>query len=264
MKMPLNQFKQALKEKRPQIGLWLALANAYSAELCATADYDWMVIDGEHAPNDVGSVLAQLQALAPYPTHPVVRPLVGEIAQIKQLLDIGAQTLLIPMVETADQAAQLVDAIRYPPSGVRGVGSSIARASKWNKISDYLQQADDQICLLLQVESKAALENIDAIAAVAGVDGVFLGPSDLSASLGYRGNPGQPEVQRAIENAIARILAVGKAAGILTVDNSLARHYLELGCTFVAVGVDATLLAHATRTLIDKFKNSAKQDQKKK
>ena len=258
--MPLsnvNPFKRALRDGRTQIGMWLALANPYTAEICATAGFDWLLIDGEHAPNDVRSVLAQLQALAAYPVSPVVRVVTGETALIKQLLDIGAQTLLVPMVESAEQARELVAAVRYPPRGVRGIGSAIARASRWSAIPDYLATSgDDEICLLLQVESKAGLANLEAIAKVDGVDGVFLGPSDLSASFGYRGNPGHPEVVAAIENAIATIVACGNVAGLLTYDERLAKRYLELGARFVAVGAEVTLLAAGVRALAKTFDRS--------
>jgi 4-hydroxy-2-oxoheptanedioate aldolase len=257
MKTPTNAFKSALEEKRQQIGLWLGLADPYSAELCAGAGFDWLLLDGEHAPNDVRTLLAQLQAVAPYTSHPVIRPPVGDAALIKQMLDIGTQTLLVPMVESADQAVALVAATRYPPAGVRGVGSALARASRWNRCAGYLQDADAQICLLVQVESKKGLDNLEAIAGVDGVDGVFIGPADLSAALGHRGNPGHQEVQQVIEQAIRRIVALGKAAGILTADESLARRYLALGCTFVAVGVDTTLLARSTQLLAERFKGSA-------
>ena len=250
----IHSFKQALAEGRPQIGLWLALADAYTTEIVATAGFDWLLIDGEHAPNDVRSTLAQLQAIAAYPSHAVVRPVEGGTALVKQLLDIGAQSLLVPMVETPEQAAALVAATRYPPHGVRGVGSAIARVSRWGRDADYLQTADDSICLLLQVESQRGLDHLDAIAATDGVDGVFFGPADLSASMGFRGRPGAPEVQRALDDGIARVRAAGKAPGILTTDAALARHYLALGALFVAVGVDASLLARATRDLAAAFR----------
>jgi 4-hydroxy-2-oxoheptanedioate aldolase len=249
-----NLFKTALARQSPQIGLWLALADAYSAEICAGAGFDWLLIDGEHAPNDVRSILDQLQAIAPYPVHPVVRPPAGDVAPIKQLLDIGAQSLLIPMVETAAQAELLVSAVRYPPRGVRGVGSALARASHWNGIPGYLDQADEQICLLVQIETRRGLENIEAIAAVEGVDGLFIGPADLSASLGHRGHPEHEEVQAAIIDAIARIRTSAKAAGILATDGKLIREYLTLGCSFVAVGADTTLLSTGARTLAARFK----------
>jgi 4-hydroxy-2-oxoheptanedioate aldolase len=236
--------------------MWLALANPYTAEICATAGFDWLLIDGEHAPNDIRTILAQLQALAAYPVCPVVRPVNCETALLKQLLDVGAQTLLVPMVESAEQARALVAAVRYPPRGVRGVGSGIARVSRWSAIPDYLGRADEEICLLVQIESKAGLERIDEIAAVEGVDGVFVGPSDLAASFGRRGNPAHPDVVAAIEGAIAAILRQGKAAGILTPDETFARRCLELGATFVAVGAEVTLLASAVRGLAKTFGRS--------
>lgn len=254
MDMPLNKFKCALANDTSQIGLWLGLANGYSAELAAVAGFDWLLIDGEHAPNDLRTILAQLQAVAPYAVQPVVRPPVGDTALIKQYLDIGVQTLLIPMVNTADQARDLVRATRYPPEGVRGVGSALARASRWNTIPGYLDRADEEICLLVQIETREGLENLDEIAAVEGVDGVFIGPADLSAAMGHRGNPGHEEVQNAIEKGIARIRRASKAAGILSANRDLARRYLDLGCQFVAVGVDTTLLMGALKTLAVEFK----------
>ncbi|WP_313512549.1 4-hydroxy-2-oxoheptanedioate aldolase [Pseudomonas sp.] len=257
MEMPVNRFKQRLQSGETQIGLWLGLADAYAAELAANAGFDWLLIDGEHAPNDLRGLLGQLQAVAPYASQPVIRPVIGDIALIKQVLDIGAQTLLVPMVETAKQAHQLVRAMRYPPQGLRGVGSALARASRWNSIPGYLDQADEQMCLLVQIENREGLANLDQIAAVEGVDGVFIGPADLSASMGHRGNPGHPEVQQEIERAIARIRAAGKAAGILSADEKLARRYIELGATFVAVGVDTTVLMRGLQSLAATFTSAA-------
>ncbi|SDH91721.1 4-hydroxy-2-oxoheptanedioate aldolase [Pseudomonas panipatensis] len=257
MQMPINRFKQRLQAGEAQIGLWLGLADPYCAELAANAGFDWLLLDGEHAPNDLRSLLGQLQAVAPYASQPIIRPPIGDSALIKQLLDIGAQTLLVPMVDSAGQARELVRAMRYPPQGIRGVGSALARASRWNGIPGYLDQADEQMCLLVQIENLDGLANLDAIAAVEGVDGVFIGPADLSAAMGQRGNPGHPEVQAAIEDAIRRIQKAGKAAGILSADEKLARRYLELGATFVAVGVDTSLLAGALRKLAGTFKADA-------
>ncbi|BAU74896.1 4-hydroxy-2-oxoheptanedioate aldolase [Metapseudomonas furukawaii] len=256
MQLPINTFKQGLQSGQPQIGLWLGLADAYCAELAANAGFDWLLLDGEHAPNDLRSLLAQLQAIAPYPAQPIIRPPIGDAALIKQLLDIGAQTLLVPMVESAEQAAGLVRAMRYPPAGIRGVGSALARASRWNSIPGYLDRADEQMCLLVQIENLDGLANLDAIAAVDGVDGVFIGPADLSAAMGHRGNPGHPEVQAAIEDAILRIRQAGKAAGILSADQGLARRYLSLGASFVAVGVDTTVLMRGLQTLAATFKDT--------
>jgi 4-hydroxy-2-oxoheptanedioate aldolase len=255
MKPMTNSFKTALSERaNPLIGFWLALAGSYTAELCATAGFDWLLIDGEHAPNDLRSTLAQLQAVAPYAAHPIVRPPVGDVHLIKQLLDTGVQTLLIPMVESADQAALMVAATRYPTAGIRGVGSSLARASRWNAMPSYLHQANAAMCVLVQVETAAALKNLDAIAAVEGVDGVFIGPADLAASLGHLGDPAHPAVQNAIEDAIRRIQRAGKPPGILALDEVFAKRYIAMGCRFVAVGVDALLLAAAVRALAQNFK----------
>jgi 4-hydroxy-2-oxoheptanedioate aldolase len=253
METPVNRFKQRLMSRQPQIGLWLALADPACAEICAGAGFDWVLLDGEHAPNDIRSLFAQLQAVAPYASDAVVRVPIGDTTIIKQVKDIGAQTVLVPVVESAEQAQLLSRAMRYPPAGIRGVGSSIVRASRWNAIPNYLRDADAQACLIVQLETAAALRNLEGICAVDGVDGVFIGPSDLAASLGHRGDPGHADVQSAIEGAIARIQAAGKPAGILTANETLARRYLQLGCTFVAVGVDTTLLAGSARALAQRF-----------
>ncbi|MDD0812241.1 4-hydroxy-2-oxoheptanedioate aldolase [Curvibacter sp. RS43] len=255
---PTNPFKRALQNKEAQIGLWLSMASPYLSEVSATAGFDWLLIDGEHAPNTLQSTLQQLQVVAPYRAQPVVRAVEGQVALVKQLLDIGAQNLLIPMVDTPEQARLMASAVRYPPEGIRGVGSAIARASRWSLQADYLDTASDNICLLVQAETVTALGNLKEIAAVDGVDGVFIGPADLAASMGHRGQPGHPEVQAAIEGAIRTIVAAGKAAGILTSDAALARRYLALGATFVAVGVDVSLYAQAARKLAADFLGSDK------
>ncbi|HSV36040.1 MAG TPA: 4-hydroxy-2-oxoheptanedioate aldolase, partial [Ramlibacter sp.] len=252
-------FKQALAEKRAQIGLWLGLADPYTAEICAGAGFDWLLIDGEHSPNDLRSILQQAQAIAAYPqSHAIARVPVGHgnvgTALIKQYLDLGIQTLLVPMVDTPQQARELVRAMRYPPGGIRGMGG--ARASRWGRYPAYAKEANDQVCLLVQAETRESLDNLDAIAQVDGVDGIFIGPADLSASLGHVGNPGHADVQAAIADAIDRINRAGKAAGILTPDEKLARKYLALGATFVAVGLDTGLLARATSELAARFKDN--------
>jgi len=248
-----NSFKAALAARQPQVGLWLSMADPYLAEVSASTGFDWLLIDGEHAPNDLRSTLAALQAVAPHKAQPVVRAVQGDTALIKQLLDIGAKTLLVPMVDTAEHARSLVSATRYPPLGIRGVGSAVGRASQWSARTDYLDIADEEVCLLVQVETVTALSNLEAICAVEGVDGVFIGPADLAASMGHRGRPSHPEVQAAIEGAMRTIVASGKAAGTLTSDPGLARRYLDLGCTFVAVGVDVLLYANAARKLAADF-----------
>jgi 4-hydroxy-2-oxoheptanedioate aldolase len=260
MKLPVNSFKAALKRREAQIGLWVGLADPYVAELLATAGFDWLLIDGEHAPNDVRSALAQLQVLAAYPVSPIVRPVQGDTALIKQYLDVGALTLLVPMVETAAQAAQIIAATRYAPRGVRGLGSALARASRWSGVDGYVEHADEEICVLVQVESTTGLANVDAIAAVEGVDGVFFGPADLSASMGHLGRPQHPEVRKALDDGIAAVIAAGKAPGILATDPALARGYLAAGALFVAVGLDTAVLGRAARTLAAEFGRAAVRD----
>ena len=249
MAAPHNPFKAALAAGKPQIGLWLALTSAYSAEILGQTGFDWLLVDGEHAPNDIPTMVSQLQALGRSPAHPVVRVPVGEAWLIKQVLDIGAQTVMVPMVETAAQAAMLARAMRYPPAGIRGVGASLARASSFGGHADYVTTANAEVCLLVQVESQAGLAELDAIAATDGVDGVFLGPADLAADMGHPGHSDAPEVLAAIDDAIARIRKSGKAPGILTGDHDRARHYLALGATLVAVGNDVALLRNGARAL---------------
>ncbi|MFD1800891.1 2-keto-3-deoxy-L-rhamnonate aldolase [Mixta tenebrionis] len=257
IKLAANPFKAALRRGEAQIGLWLSSTTAYMAEIAATSGYDWLLIDGEHAPNTIQDLYHQLQAVAPYAGQPVIRPVEGNRALIKQVLDIGAQTLLIPMIDSAQQAREMVAATRYPPAGVRGVGASVARAARWGRIENYMAQANDELCLLIQMESKAALDNLDAILEVEGIDGVFIGPADLSASLGYPDNAGHPEVQRIIEQSIRRIRAAGKAAGFLAVDPEMARKCLQWGANFVAVGVDTMLYSEALDRRLALFKSSA-------
>ncbi|KAA0969764.1 4-hydroxy-2-oxoheptanedioate aldolase [Aureimonas fodinaquatilis] len=249
MPAPRNTFKEALANRRRQIGLWLGLADSYSAGLLAGTGFDWLVIDGEHSPNDLRSMLGQLQAIAPSATAPVIRLPIGETWMIKQALDIGCQTILVPMVETAEHATALAKAMRYPPQGTRGVGAALARASGFNAIPDYLHTANDEVCLLVQVESVAGLSAIDAISAVDGVDGIFVGPADLAADMGLRGQADHPDVQEAISSALQRIHAAGKPSGILTSNQTLARHYIDFGATFVAVGSDIGLLRQAAASL---------------
>ncbi len=258
MRNPENNFKRALAEDKPQIRLWVGLADPYVAELLATTGFDWLLIDGEHAPNDLRSHLAQLQAVTPYGGQPIVRPPEGSTVLTKQLLDTGVQTLLVPMVETAQQAASIVAATRYPPKGARGVGSALARSSRWNQIPGYLNNAEEELCVLVQVETVSAMSQLADIAAVDGVDGVFFGPADLSASMGLIGQAGHPDVRDAIVQGITVVRAAGKAAGVLSADTVLARHYLDAGARFVAVGVDTTLLCQAAKNLSASFKTENK------
>ena len=254
MQIPNNQFKSALRAGHDQIGLWLGLGETFSAEICAGAGFDWLLIDAEHGPNDLRSILSQLQALAPYPTQPVVRPPQGDHVLIKQLLETGVQTLLIPMVESAEQAAGLVRAMRYPPEGIRGVGAALARASRWGRIQDYSTQANDQMCLLLQVETKEGYDNLDEILAVDGVDGIFFGAADLAASYGLLGQSNHPSIVQAIEAGLQKTCAAGKSGGVLCGDKAIVQRYFEAGARFIAVGVDALLLAAATSNLRQEYR----------
>ncbi len=233
----------------PLVGCFAGLADPYASEIVAGAGFDWIVVDMEHAPNDLRTVLTQLQVHAAYPVHTIVRPPIGETHILKQLLDLGVTSFLLPMVESAAQAAALVSAVRYPPRGVRGVGTALARAARWHRTADYLATADAGIACIMQIESAAGLANLDAIAAVDGVDALFIGPADLSASLGHLGQPSHPDVERAIDDAIRRIVGSGTAAGILAGDEARQRHYASLGCRMVGVGVDTLALAHATRAM---------------
>ncbi len=249
IELPRNPFKAAMARRQAQIGLWLGLASPYVAELLATCGFDWLLVDGEHSPNDVRSLLVQLQAIEPYPTHAIVRTVDDNPAGIKQVLDIGALTVLVPMVQTAEQAERIVAATRYAPRGVRGLASALARASRWNGVDRYAERADAEICVLVQVESVEGLGNLAAIAAVDGVDGVFFGPADLSASMGHLGRPNHPDVLAAIDAGVAEVLQAGKAPGILVSELEQAHAYLDAGALFVAVGLDTTLLAGAARAL---------------
>lgn len=242
---PRNPFKQALTQRRPQIGLWNSLSSPAVVEVIAGSGYDWLLLDMEHSPNDLPLLHGQLQALAGYPhTAPVVRPPWNDAVVIKRLLDLGARNLLVPYVQSAEEAAAAVAATRYPPHGVRGFASS-SRATNFARWPDYWQHAHEDITVLVQVETLAAIEQIEAIAAVPGVDGIFVGPGDLSASMGHLGRPTHPDVVSAVDAAMVRIHNAGQASGVLTGDETLARHWLALGCHFVAVGADVTLLAKA-------------------
>ena len=255
MPAPENTFKSALARGEQLIGCWAGFADAYATEVLATAGFDWLVIDGEHAPNDLRSVMQQLQALAAAESHPVVRLPMGETWAIKQVLDAGAQTLLIPMVDSAAEAIELVRAMRYPPQGIRGSGAALARASGFSSIPDYTLTANDQMCLLVQVETMAGIDALDDILAVDGVDGVFIGPSDLAADMGYLGKKNDAPVQNVIRAALGKIAASDKAAGCLAVDHDTALTYRDWGAQFLAVGIDVLMLAQTARNTRDRWRN---------
>lgn len=255
MKLPENQFKRALAEGRQQIGFWCSLSASYAAEAVAASGFDWLLFDTEHSPGDVLTVLGQLQAVARYDVSAVVRPASNDTVLIKRFLDIGAQSLLIPYVQSAEEARQAVAATRYPPDGLRGV-SALTRASHFGRVPDYGRVAAKEICLLLQVETADALARLEEIASVPGVDGIFIGPADLAASMGHIGEPGHPAVVAAIEDALKRLRALGKPAGILTLDTSFAARCIEWGTIFTAVGMDVGLLAREADRLARQFRPS--------
>jgi 4-hydroxy-2-oxoheptanedioate aldolase len=252
--MPVNTFKRALHGGTRQIGLWMGLADPCAAELLAGAGFDWLCIDGEHSPNNVRTVLAQLQAAAAYPVHCVVRPVNASAELIKRYLDIGVQTLVVPMIETPEEAARVVAATRYPTRGHRGVASATTRASRWGRIDRYFERSEAELCVTVQVESVRGLENLAAIAEVDGVDGVFFGPADLAASMGLLGKASDPRVKTAIAEGIKTVVGTGKAAGTLTGERALAQEYLALGARFVAVGIDMALLSKAASDLAAEFR----------
>lgn len=255
MDLPLNRFKQGLASGQTQYGLWLGLPNNTVAEIAAGAGFDWLLIDHEHAPFELSDIMAHLQAMAPYDVAPIVRPVDDNPALLKKLLDIGAQSFLVPMIDTAEQAAAVVQALRYPPEGKRGLGASMARGARWNQVPGYLHKANQEICLIVQVETVSAMANLGEILTVEGVDGVFIGPSDLSASMGHIGNPGHPEVVAAISGGLAAINAAGKYAGLLCMDPTMVEGYVAQGANFVGVGVDTLILSQGARMLADTFKS---------
>jgi len=253
--LTVNALKAALRAGQPQIGLWSTLASPVAAEIVAGAGFDWMLLDTEHAPNDVTDIHRLLQATQGHATSVVVRPSWNDAVLFKRLLDIGVRSFVVPFVQSAAEAGRAVAATRYPPAGIRGVATT-TRANQYGRVKDYLQRANDEICVIVQIETREALNRIDAIAAVEGVDGVFIGPSDLAADLGHLGNNAHPDVRSAIDEAIGRIRAAGKAPGILAGVEADARHWLALGCLFVGVGNDAGVLARQTEALAAKFKSA--------
>lgn len=254
MDVPANTFKRAIHAGRQQIGLWSSLASHLSVEILAGSGFDWLLLDTEHSPNELPQVVNQLHAMMEYPaTQPIVRPPVNDTVIIKRFLDAGVQSFLIPMVDTPEQAAAAVAATRYPPHGVRGFASA-SRASRFGRVKDYYARAHEEICVLVQIESRLGLDNLDAIAAVPGVDGVFIGPGDLSAALGHLGGQGDEAIVALIEDMIRRIGKAGNRAGILTGDEALARRYIAAGCVFTAVGSDTGILARGSEALARKFR----------
>jgi 4-hydroxy-2-oxoheptanedioate aldolase len=254
MTLKRNDFKIALHEHRVQIGFWSGLCSPLVAEVIGGAGFDWIVIDSEHAPNELSGIVQQLQALATDNVEPVVRIPIADVAAIKRYLDAGARSLLVPMVNSGAAAAEIVAATRYPPSGIRGV-AAMHRASRFGRVKEYLQGAVEEICVLVQLETRKALQNLEEIASVEGIDGLFIGPSDLAADLGHLGNPGHLEVQKAIEDGVERGKRAGKSMGILSFDRDQANRYLQLGFSFVAVGSDVGVLARQSEALAAAFQH---------
>jgi len=248
-----NGFRRRLLAGETLIGSWCALASPISTEILGLAGFDWLVLDGEHAPNDITTFVPQLMALKGSHSAPVVRPPCNEPVIIKRLLDIGFNNFLVPFVETEEEARRAVASTRYPPAGIRGVSVS-HRSNMYGTLPDYNQSINDNITVLVQIETRQAVDHIDAIAAVDGVDGIFVGPGDLSAALDYLGQPAHPEVLNVIKHIFDRARAAGKPAGILAPVEADARRYLEWGATFVAVGSDLGVFRSATQALCDKFK----------
>jgi 4-hydroxy-2-oxoheptanedioate aldolase len=240
-------FRQALDAaERPLVGMWVCSGSPLVAEICAGSGLDWLLIDAEHSPNGLESLLAQLQAVSGYSITPLVRPPSGDPVAVKQYLDLGAQNLLVPMVDTAEQATEVARAVSYPPAGIRGVGSALARASRWNRVEDYLLRARDTVSLFVQIESTQAVQNIEAIVATAGIDGIFVGPSDLAASMGVLGQQDHPDVIGAALRCIGVANAAGLRVGVNAFAPALARRYLHAGADFILVGADVQLLARGS------------------
>ncbi len=250
--LPVNAFKRALAEGRTQIGLWTSLGTGTAAEILGGAGFDWLLIDTEHSPTELPMVLDQLRALEGTGVTPIVRPAWNDVVIIKRLLDLGVQTLLVPYVQSAEEARRAVAATRYPPEGVRGV-AVVHRANRYGRVKDYHVQANREMCVLVQIETRRALAELGAIAAVEGVDGLFIGPSDLAGDLGYLGNNRHPEAIAAFTDACARARKAGKPIGILAPVEEDARRYLEMGFSYVAVGSDIGVLRNAVEQLRARF-----------
>ena len=252
MDLPKNRFKQGLAEGRQQLGVWTAIRDPAAVEMLAGCGFDWMTLDCEHAPNDVDRILSLLQAMAPYPCAPVVRPTCLDAAEIKRLLDIGAQNILVPYVQNAEEARLAAAAVAYPPEGIRGV-AGITRASRFGTVPEYIARARDEICLIVQIETRTALDNLEEIASVPGIDAVFIGPADLAASLGHGGDQRHPEVRAAITDAITRLRAMGKPVGFLSANDEALEEVVAAGTTFTSIDVDILILQRSARARLDKL-----------
>ena len=249
-KLARNRLLAKLATGNTQYGLWLGIPDTSIAEMMARAGFDWLVIDHEHGPYELRDVMHHLQAVAPYDVAPIVRPVDGNPGLLKKFCDIGVQSFLVPMIDTAEQAAAVVDAVKYPPVGSRGLGTSMARAAGWNSVPGYIDDANREMCVIVQAETVTAIENLEGIASTDGIDGVFFGPSDLSASMGYVGNATHPDVVKAVSDGIGTVCAAGKYAGLLCLDESQTGRYAASGASFIGIGVDALLIGNAARSLV--------------
>jgi len=251
-----NSFRRRLLAGETLIGCWCSLANPITTEVLGVAGFDWLLLDGEHSPNDVGTFIPQLMALKDSPSAPVVRPSWNDAVEIKRLLDAGFYNFLVPFVESAEDARRAVAATRYPPAGVRGVSVS-QRSNRYGSVPGYFQGINEQLCVMVQIESRKGLAAAADIAAVEGVDGVFVGPSDLAAALGHLGDPSHPATQAAIAQIFDLAKIAGKAIGILAPVEADVRRYLQMGARFVAVGSDVGVFRSSTQALRDRFAKNA-------
>lgn len=258
MKLRVNTFKQQILSGQKSYGIWNGIPHNYTSELCAGAGFDWVCIDAEHAPFDLPGIVQNMQAIQAHDVPAIVRIPSADPVLMKQLMDAGAQTILSPMIESADQAELIAKAMIYPPKGIRGVGTALARAAQWNRVNDYFKLADEQMCCIGQIESIKGVEALDEILEVDGLDVVFLGPADLGATMGYLGQPGHPEVVALVKECLRKIVKSGKVAGFLTGSKELIQAYSDEGALMIGVGLDTLLLAKATRALAEEFKPELK------
>lgn len=253
-----NKFKAAIAAGHKQYGIWNGIPHTYAAEILAGAGFDWVLIDAEHGPFEMNQIIAQLQAMSRYPVSSILRMRNADPVYMKPLLDAGVQSFIIPMVESAKTAELMVKAMRYPPAGTRGVGTALARAAQWNRVNDYFKLANDEMCLITQVESVKGVEALDDILKVDGVDVVFMGPADLAGSMGHLGNPGHPAVKAVVNECLQKIVASGKTAGVLTSSKDLIEDYTQKGARMIGVGLDTIILAKATKALAEHYKPELK------
>jgi len=254
-----NKFKTAIKAGHKQYGIWNGIPHSYAAEILAGAGFDWVLVDAEHGPFDINQIVIQLQAMSRYPVTPIVRMPNADPVYVKTLMDAGVQSFIIPMIENGETAELMAKALKYPPEGFRGVGTALARAAQWNRVNNYFQLANDQMCLITQVESIKGVEALDDILAIKGVDVVFMGPADLAGTMGHLGNPGHPDVKALVNDCLKRIVDAGKVPGVLTSSKELIADYTEKGAKMIGVGLDTIILAKATKEIAEFYKPELKK-----